>query len=57
MLAAEGDEVGHAGSVAAFDVGAHELAALGEAEGVDGGCCGEDGVGGEVETDFFEVVR
>lgn len=37
VLAAEGDEGVDGGVVAALDVGAEELAALGEAEGVDGG--------------------
>ena len=55
MLAAEGDEVGDAGAVAALDVGAEELAALGEAEGVDGGGGGEDRVGGEIGADLFDL--
>lgn len=45
VLTPEGDEVGYGGLVAAFDVGAHELASLGEGEGVDGGGGGQDGVG------------
>ncbi|KFX99182.1 hypothetical protein V490_01912 [Pseudogymnoascus sp. VKM F-3557] len=55
MLAPEGDERAHRREVASLDVGAEELAALGEAEGVDGGGGGEDGVGGEVGADFFEL--
>ena len=56
MLCAEGDQAGDRGVVAALDVGAEELAALGEAEGVDGGGCGEDGVGGEVGADCGDLV-
>ena len=46
VLAAKGHEILHSGRVAAFDIGAEELAALGEAEGVYGGGAGEDGVRG-----------
>ncbi len=48
VLAAEGDQVGDGRVVAALDVGAQELAALREAQGVDGRGGGENGVGGEV---------
>ncbi len=57
MLRAEGDERRDGGGVAALDVGAQELAALREAEGVDGGGGGEDGVGGEVGAGFGDGVR
>lgn len=46
MLGTESYESGDRGIVATFDVGAEELAALGETEGVDGGDGGEEGVGG-----------
>lgn len=51
VLAAEGDEVTDGRVIASFDVGAEELAALREAEGVDGRCGGEDGFGGELIAD------
>lgn len=57
MLRAEGHERRDGGDVAALDVGAQELAALREAEGVDGRGGGEDGVGGEVGADFGDGVR
>uniref|UniRef100_A0A8H7KCL0 Uncharacterized protein n=1 Tax=Bionectria ochroleuca TaxID=29856 RepID=A0A8H7KCL0_BIOOC len=43
------------GEVAALDVAAQELTALGEADGVDGGRRGEDGVGGEGLADLVEL--
>lgn len=48
MLSAEGNEIGHRRLVAALDVGPEKLAALREADAVDGGGGGEDGVRGEV---------
>lgn len=57
VLAAEGDEAADGGRVAALDVGAQELAALAEADGVDGGGGGEDGVGGEVGADLGDLLR
>ena len=51
MLAAEGDEVVDGRVIAALDVAAQELAALREAQGVDGGGCAEDRVRGELVTD------
>lgn len=56
MLRAEGDEVSHWRVIAPLDVRAHELPALGEAEGVDGGGGGEDGVRGEVGADLRDLV-
>ena len=55
VLAAEGDEGVYGRVVAALDVGAEELAALGETEGVDGGGAGKDGVGGDVVADFEDL--
>lgn len=55
MLTAERDETAHRREVTALDIGAEELAALREAEGVDGGGGGENGVRGEVGADFFEL--
>ncbi|KFY12831.1 hypothetical protein V492_03642, partial [Pseudogymnoascus sp. VKM F-4246] len=55
MLAAERHQAAHRRDVASLDVGAEELPALREAEGVDGGGGGEDGVSGEVGADFFEL--
>lgn len=57
MLASEGDKVGDSRLVAPLDICSHELPTLGEADGVDGGGFGEDGVGGEVFTDFFYLQR
>ena len=56
MLGAKGDEVRDGGVIAALDVRAHELAALREADRVDGGAFGEDGVGGEVGADLRDLV-
>ena len=56
MLRAEGDEVSHWRVIAPLDVRAQELPALGEAEGVDGGGGGEDGVRGEVGADLRDLV-
>ncbi len=55
MLGSKGDEGGNARYVAALDVGAHELAALGEADRVDGRGCGENGVGGQILADFVDL--
>jgi len=55
MLRAESHEGADGRSVAALDVAAEELAALGEAEGVDGGGAGEDGMGGDVGADGGEL--
>lgn len=51
VLRAEGYE-GADGDGAGLEQAAEELAALGEAEGVEGGRRGKDGVGGNVEADF-----
>ena len=56
MLGAEGDEVSDGRVVAALDVGAHELTALREADGVDGRGFGEDGVRGEVGADLGDLL-
>lgn len=42
MLTAEGDEIADGWEVAALDVSAEELAALREAQSIDGGCGTED---------------
>lgn len=55
MLGAERDKGPDGRCIAALDVAAEELAALGEAEGVDGGGAGEDGVGGDVGADGGEL--
>jgi len=55
VLGSKGDEGGNARYVAALDVGAHELAALGEADRVDGRGCGENGVGGQILADFVDL--
>lgn len=55
VLTSESDEIRDGRVIAALDIGAEELAALGEAEGVDGWCRGEDRVGGEVCADIFEL--
>jgi len=55
MLRAESHEGADGRSVAALDVAAEELAALGEAEGVDGGGAGEDGMGGDFGADGGEL--
>ncbi len=55
MLGSKGDEGGDARLVAALDIGAHELATLGEADRVDGRGCGEDGIGGQIFTDFLDL--
>ena len=55
VLATEGNEVSDWRIVAAFDVAAEELAALGEAEGVDSGGRADDLVGFEVCAYFFEL--
>lgn len=55
MLAAKCHEIRHGGVVAAFYVCAQELAALGEAEAVDGGCGGEDRMGCEIGADFLDL--
>lgn len=57
VLRAEGDEARDGRPVAALDVGAQELAALREAEGVDGGRGREDGVRGQVGADFGDGFR
>ncbi|KMQ81536.1 hypothetical protein RF55_26039 [Lasius niger] len=57
VLAAKGDEAADGGGVAALDVSAEELTALGEAEGVDGGSRGENGMGGESGADGGELDR
>jgi len=56
VLRAKSDEVGDGRVITPFDVGAHELAALGKAEGVDGGRGGEDGVRSEVGADLSDLV-
>lgn len=56
MLAAQGDERADGRSVAAFDVAAQELPALGEAQGVDGGSGGEDGVLEELGADGGDLL-
>lgn len=56
MLRTECDEVRDRRVVAPLDVGAHELAALGEADGIDGGRGGEDGVSGEVGAYLGDLV-
>ena len=55
VLRAEGDEAGDGRVVAALDVGAQELAALREAQAIDGGSAGEDGVQGEVGADLSDL--
>lgn len=55
MLAAESDETADRRDIAPLDVGAEELAALGEAEGVDCWGGGEDGVGGEEGADGVDL--
>lgn len=57
VLAAEGDEAAHGREVAALDVGPEELAALAEADGVDGGRGREDRVGGEVLAHLGDLLR
>jgi hypothetical protein len=57
VLAAEGDQAGDAGCVAALDVGAQELPALREAKRVDGRRGGKDGVGGQRGADVGEMER
>ncbi|WDK17012.1 hypothetical protein CGRA01v4_08295 [Colletotrichum graminicola] len=57
VLTAVGDEGAHGGVVAALDVAAEELAALREADGVDGGGGGQDGVRGEGLADLLELRR
>jgi len=56
VLRAESDKVCDGRVIAPLDVSAHELAALGEAEGVDGGGSGEDGVRGEVGADLGNLI-
>ena len=56
MLRAECDEVCDGRIITALDVSAHELAALREAEGVDGGGGGEDRVCGEVGADLSDLI-
>ncbi len=55
VLAAEGDEAAHRRLVAALDIAAEELAALREADGVDGGRGREDGVRCEVVADLGDL--
>lgn len=55
VLAAEGDEVVDGGVVAALDVGAEELAALAEAERVDGRGGAEDVVARELSAGVVEL--
>ena len=56
MLAAEGDQAPHRRGVAALDVGAQELPALREADGVDGGRGGQDGVRCEVGAHLGDLL-
>lgn len=55
VLAAEGDQTADGREVATLDIAAQELAALGEADGVDGGGRGEDGMGGQRFADRVEL--
>lgn len=55
VLAPERHEIRHRGVVAAFHVRSQELAALGEAEAVDSGRGGKDGMGCEIRTDFLNL--
>ena len=55
MLAAERHEIRHRGVVAAFYVRSQELAALGEAEAVDGGRSRKDGMGCEIRANFLDL--
>ncbi len=56
MLRAKCDEAANGGVVAALDVGAEELAALGEAEGVDRRSSREDRVRGNVGAGLVDMV-
>jgi len=56
VLRAKGHEAPHWGVVASLDVGAEELTALAEAEGVDGRRGRENRVGGDVRACFGDVV-
>ena len=55
VLAAEGEQAADGRVVAALDVAAQELAALGEADGVDGGRGGQYGVGEERGADGVDL--
>ena len=57
MLSSKGDEICDRGGITSFDVGSEELAALGEAYGVEGGEMGEDWVSGDVGADFVDLLR
>lgn len=56
VLAAKGDEVADTGEVAPLNVSAEELAALGEANGVDGRRGGEDAVLGQLIAYYLHLV-
>lgn len=55
VLATEGNKGMHRGLIAAFNVGAQELSALGEAKGVNGGSFGKDRVASKVGADFRDL--
>ena len=55
MLAAKCYEICHAGLVAAFNVAAQELAALGKSDGVDCRGFGENGVRCQICADFLDL--
>ena len=57
MLTSKCDQIGNSWGVAAGDVGLKELPALGEANSVDCRGLREDGVGGEIDADFFDLLR
>jgi hypothetical protein len=57
VLAAKGHQAADGRAVAALDVGAQELAALAEADGVDGRRRAQDLVLGQVEANLVDLLR
>lgn len=56
VLAAKSDKGTYWRIIAALDIGAQELAALGETKAVDGGGLGEEGMVGDVVADFLDLL-
>ena len=56
MLRAKGDKIGNRRLITALDISAHELAALGETEGVDSGGVAQLWVSGDVGTYLLNLL-